>query len=186
MLVAAPHRAPVLQHQHVAEARVAAQVAQAIAVGLEQPHHLRGGKIGPGLGHAPGVSVTSSCAPIAFIRSNIPAPRRASCPSMRSRGCLSGVTRMRQPVAVLDAGDLDRIQVLVARAERAGPGRLDARVPPRRGEDRRSGRGDDHPAPEDGIASELGHAVCGRPPRAAPGVALSAFAHACAPAADSR
>ena len=47
--IAAPHRAAVLQHQDVAEARIASQVAQAIAVRPQQAHHLRRRKLRPGL-----------------------------------------------------------------------------------------------------------------------------------------
>ena len=82
---------------------------------------------------------------------------------MRSSGCLSGVTRTRQPPPCVDAGDLDRVQVLVAGAERAGAAAPRRRGPPaaRRQVARPLG-GDDHPASEDGIASELGHAVLRR------------------------
>src|SRR5262249_38341226 len=62
--------------------------------------------------------------------------------------------------SVLDTGDLHRIEMLVAGAERARPGSLDARTAATRREIAGPLGGDDHPAPQDGIASELGHAVC--------------------------
>src|SRR5262249_1498533 len=60
---------------------------------------------------------------------------------------------------VLDAHDLHRIEVLVTRAEWAGPGRLRScpaapgrEVPGALG-------GDDHPPPEDGVSSQFPHVV---------------------------
>ena len=58
-----------------------------------------------------GVSETSSWAPIAFILSNMPAPRRSRSPSIRSRGFLSGVTRTSQApssrTAAISSGFMD-------------------------------------------------------------------------------
>src|SRR6185312_6419287 len=45
------------------------------------------------------VSMTTSCAPMPVIRSNIPSPSRSSVPSTRSAGNLFGTTRRSQPGA---------------------------------------------------------------------------------------
>ena len=44
-----------------------------------------------------GVSITTSCAPMPFILSYRPSPRRSSCPSIWSAGNLFGTTRTVQP-----------------------------------------------------------------------------------------
>ena len=173
--VPAPHRAAVLQDEDVAEARVASQVAQAVAVRLAAGATICAGGKSAQVCACSGVSVTSSWAPIAFMTSNMPGAAPAELALDAEQRVLVGRDADPPAAAVLDARDLDGVQVLVARAERAGARRVRRRVPPAPGRQvARPLGGDDHPASEDRVASELGHCVVAGPasPSASRRVAL--------------
>ena len=123
--IAAPDRAPVLQHQHVAEARVAPQVAQPVAIRLSRRIICGGGKIGPGLvvlgrvGHQlVGADRVHHVEHAGAAAGELPL-------DAQQRMLVGGDTHA-PGAAVLDAGDLDRVQVLVSGTERAGARRLGA------------------------------------------------------------
>ena len=121
----ARRRAVVLEHQDVAEAAVALEIEHPLAERPQHPLDLRLRHRRQRLDRDRGVSMITSCAPMPFIRSNMPSPSRSSVPSTCSAGNLFGTTRsvpagrVRRAAVLPVREHLGRRHVLVARAERA-------------------------------------------------------------------
>src|SRR6266851_3885774 len=88
--------AMILEDDYVAKALVTLEIQCAVAIGPQHLFDLERFKVRH-TGVMLGVSITTSCAPIPFIKSYTPSPRLPAPPSIRSAGNLLGTPRTRHP-----------------------------------------------------------------------------------------
>ncbi len=137
------------------EAWVAAQVPDSVSVGLQESGHLRQGKVGPGLVVFGGVGdefVGPDC--VHDIAHAGPAAPQLALDAQQ--GVFVGCDADPPSPAVVDSCDLDRVDVLVPGAEWARSRGVGGEGGTARREVARPLWGDDHPASQDGVASQFG------------------------------